>query len=179
MRTKEILVSLWLCLALGSTVTQAAPILWNISGMTFDDGGTATGSFIFDANTTTYSAVSIVTTAGTNFAGASYDTGDVSNSLFGGSDENGLHLVRNLGESILLMDFDSALTNAGGVISLSTGFPAFEGDCADPTCGSGDIFRAVAGGGVIGATVPEPTTLILMGLGLAGIGYRRKQIKAA
>ncbi|MCP4088641.1 MAG: PEP-CTERM sorting domain-containing protein [Gammaproteobacteria bacterium] len=27
--------------------------------------------------------------------------------------------------------------------------------------------------------VPEPTTLVLMGLGLAGIGYRRKKLKAA
>ena len=28
-------------------------------------------------------------------------------------------------------------------------------------------------------SIPEPTTLALMGLGLAGIGYRRRQLKKA
>ncbi len=41
--------------------------------------------------------------------------------------------------------------------------------------GVGELFEVTAT--VISASVPEPTTLALMGLGLAGIGYKRRQLK--
>ena len=33
----------------------STPLTWTFSGFTFADGGTATGSFIYDADTNTYS----------------------------------------------------------------------------------------------------------------------------
>ena len=40
--------------------------------MTFDDGGTASGSFVYDAVTNTYSAINVTTTTGATLAGATY-----------------------------------------------------------------------------------------------------------
>ena len=40
---------------------QAAPVLWTLNGVTFDDGAVATGSFVYDAVTNQYSAIQIVT----------------------------------------------------------------------------------------------------------------------
>ena len=45
-------------------------ITWNLSGVTFDDGGAASGSFVYDAPTNTFSAIDITTTPGSAFAGA-------------------------------------------------------------------------------------------------------------
>ena len=50
--------------------TPAHAILWTLSGVTFDDGGTASGSFDYDADTNTLSSINIVTTAGGTLAGA-------------------------------------------------------------------------------------------------------------
>jgi hypothetical protein len=42
-------------------------ITWHLSGVTFDDGGTASGSFVYDAATAWYSQVSITTTGSLAF----------------------------------------------------------------------------------------------------------------
>ena len=52
---------------------HANPITWHLDGVAFDDGGTANGSFVYDADTNIYSDVSVVTTAGSAFAGAAYN----------------------------------------------------------------------------------------------------------
>jgi hypothetical protein len=41
-------------------------VTWDLSGVVFNDGGTASGSFVFDASTDTYESWSITTTATTN-----------------------------------------------------------------------------------------------------------------
>ena len=46
------------------SVASADGITWTLSGVTFDDGGTASGSFVYDAVTNTVSSINIVTTAG-------------------------------------------------------------------------------------------------------------------
>jgi hypothetical protein len=51
---------------------SAAPVTWTLQGVTFNDGGTASGSFVYDAQTNTYSAINITTTTGTTRTGASY-----------------------------------------------------------------------------------------------------------
>ena len=51
----------------------AVPVVWTLNGVTFDDGGTASGSFTYDAGTDTYSAISMSTTAGSAKGVASYD----------------------------------------------------------------------------------------------------------
>src|ERR1035438_9154092 len=48
------------------------PHTWYLSGAQFGDGGTATGSFVYDANNGVVSAISVTTTQGSSFAGARY-----------------------------------------------------------------------------------------------------------
>ena len=51
----------------------ASPILWTLKQVGFDDGGTASGSFVFDAETSVYSLIDVTTTAGSAMAsGATY-----------------------------------------------------------------------------------------------------------
>src|SRR5689334_21514527 len=45
---------------------SAGPITWNLASVVFGDGTTVTGSFIFDANTTTFSGLSMTTSGGTS-----------------------------------------------------------------------------------------------------------------
>lgn len=153
---------------------QADPVTWTLSGATFDDGGTAIGSFVFDADTSTYLTLSIATTSGSAYGGASYSTGDVSDTLFGGSDDTGLRLVRNQGESILAINFVSPLTNAGGSIplGLGSGNVYFEGDCTTPACESGATFRELTGGSVTTMPVPAAAipTMSVYGLALTMLG---------
>jgi hypothetical protein len=49
-----------------ATQADAVPLTWNLSGVTFLDGGTATGSFTFDADAATAGVLSapIITVTG-------------------------------------------------------------------------------------------------------------------
>ena len=51
---------------------SATPLVWTLSGVTFDDGGTASGSFVYDADTSQFSAVELTTTTGSVLPGATF-----------------------------------------------------------------------------------------------------------
>ena len=56
-----------------AAAANAQPVTWYIQGVTFSDGGTASGSFNYDAATNSYSQVHITTTPGSVRAtGATY-----------------------------------------------------------------------------------------------------------
>ena len=48
--------------ALCSVSAYADPVLWTLSDAAFTNGGTATGSFVYDADTDVYSDINIVET---------------------------------------------------------------------------------------------------------------------
>jgi len=50
----------------------AGPITWTLQGVTFADGGTASGSFVFDATADVYSSINITTTVGSVLGGSTY-----------------------------------------------------------------------------------------------------------
>jgi hypothetical protein len=62
------------------------PSYLNLLGLTFDDGGSAFGSFVFDATLDQYSSVDITITTGSSRSGAHYDTviGESINTSSGG-----------------------------------------------------------------------------------------------
>ena len=162
-----------------SVVASATPVLWTFSGVRFSDGSTASGSFVFDADTVTYSDVLVTTTSA---PGTTYDTSEVVTTLVFGSDATGLNLVDNFGladltgQRILNLDFAAPLTNAAGVVNIVIGFPSFEGTCGVPSCASDSVDRTVINAeGLIGVSIPEPTTIALAGLGLIALGFIRRR----
>jgi hypothetical protein len=150
------------------SIASADGITWTLSGVTFDDGATASGSFVFDALTNTYSAIDIITTAGSAFGGATYTGIDPGFPSTSGQ----LIVVTNplladlTGTGVLELDF-GPLTNLGGT------FPVVaegEGTCDDAGCTSGTELRTITGGEVTGVVAtPEPSTLLLLVMGLAGL----------
>jgi hypothetical protein len=150
------------------SIASADGITWTLSGVTFDDGGTASGSFVFDALTNTYSSIDITTSAGSLFGGATYTGIDPGFPSTSGQ----LILVTNpllsdlTGTGVLELDF-GPLTNLGGT------FPVVaegEGTCDDAGCTSGTELRTTTAGSVTATTAtPEPSTLLLLVMGVAGL----------
>jgi hypothetical protein len=163
--------------ALGAMVPAASAdqVTWNLIGVIFGDGGSASGSFVYDANTNTVSSVNITTTAGTLSGGAVYlgvNTG------FGPSATE-IALLPNPSLSdlttspVLDLVFLSALTNLGGTIGLT----AFEATCGDSGCTLANLVRGTTG--EVSST-PEPSSLLLLATGILGlaIGAKRKLLRA-
>jgi hypothetical protein len=152
---------------------SAGLILWHLVGVTFADGGTASGSFDYNADTNTYSFVNI-TTAGGSQAGSTYlalDPGASSSDTILGVVPNA-GLGNFTGTPLLAFQFASPLTDSGG--TTSTISPSAEGTCANAACSSANGgVRFVSTGSV--SSVPEPSTLGLVLLGALGLvlGTRR------
>jgi hypothetical protein len=146
---------------------QAIPVTWTLDGVTFDDGGIASGSFVYDADVCcTIFDVNIHTTAGTSMTGADYLT---NSSLAGNA--TGLNPTGTTGTLLLL--FAEGLTNAGGSIALLPG-PCFA-SCefrSEPISAT----RGVLTGSI--TAVPIPAAVWLFGSGLGLLGWLRRRQSA-
>ena len=154
------------------SVASADGVTWNFSGVTFSDGGTITGSFVYDATTNTVSDINVTTTLGTAFGGATYLATDPG---FGPRPVE-IVLVPDptlsdfTGTLALNLDFLTGLTNAGGAVLLG----GAEDTCADPGCThAGSDIRDIIAGEVVSS--PEPASLLLLGLGLLGVARAPKR----
>lgn len=148
----------------------AGPVTWSLSNALFNDGGTAVGSFVFDASTNTVLSYSIATSGGDTNAfpaflfqnGSPNNTGaTVYTSLniidFGSTFTNG-----NLNGLQLRLASVLSLTDAGGVVNFDLN-NFYLGECFN--CSPN---RAFVSGQMIGeAAVPEPSTVALTLLPLA------------
>lgn len=159
---------------------QAAPIQWTLTDVLFEDGGTATGSFIYDADTNTYSSISIVTTDAllapiatfTSLLGGSSTDAALAT---GGGDQTGQPFLQ-------LLYFQFPLTNAGGTLYLIDPFfptaSSFDGTCLNAGCTSVDYGRIMVDGGIIGVAapvVPVPAAAWLFGSALLAAGALRRR----
>lgn len=162
-------------------VADAALVKWELSGG-FNDGGTLTGSFVFDADVEMYSSVAITTTAGGLFAGTSYDSSDVTQ-----ESKFLLNVVTNFGlpdltgQNAFGFSFESALTNAGGTVPIDVDFGFFpaESSCNTPSCNSQAVIRVLSSGSVSSVvSVPVPAAVWLFGAGLIGLVSLAKRKKA-
>lgn len=169
-----------------SVSASAVPLLWTLNGVNFNDGGTASGTFVYDADTTTYSAINITTTTGGVRTGATYACAEFATALF----YSPTCAVNLTGVFIFWLFPSSALTNGGGSISLTVATK--EATCLDAGCSSLGTVRNIAsvGGGSISAPVPvqgptaTPTlsewsvialSILLAGTGAVGLRRFRKR----
>jgi len=158
---------------------QAVPIRWTLSGAIFNDAGTASGSFLYDADTSTMTDFDVTTTAGAALLGNHYV--DL-NGAFPPYPSNGFAVVipdappLPLNAPFLALQFQSALSNLGGVINLLAGG---EGFCLDSVCSAGSYRRGFIAGTVIGmperVQVPEPGALSLLVLGAGALLLARRK----
>ena len=180
----------------------AAPVTWVLDGVTFASSevqgpgpydGVATGRFTYDADTNTYSDVSITTTGsgiwGTDNCGDSALCGTYirATDLYAPLTATSLQITPTASDPIdstgyygISLQFVSALTNAGGTVQLFTaGGTDGEGICKNSDClpeGAAGVtaFRGFSGGSV--SAIPVPAAVWLFGSALAGLGWmRRKQ----
>lgn len=106
---------------------SAAPLLWTLSGVTFNDSGTASGSFLYDADTNGFTSIDVTTTTGSIRSGAHYIAFTPSIS----SNGDALFFVTAIsgdltGTPFLIFDLASHMTDGGGSINFIT------------SCGSGN-----------------------------------------
>ena len=158
--------------ALFSASANATPVDWYLSGVTFADGGTASGSFTYDADTSTYSAISISTTAGSIITTAkSYDV--IKSGVGCSTPEvfcviNSADVANCAGKTgATFAHVGTPLTNAGGTIALTF---AREYTFENFTCSTvGSPLRLVT----TGSFTSNPTTTYSVGgtvSGLTGTG---------
>lgn len=188
--------------ALGVAAPASADTIANftLDGVTFDDGGTATGGFTLDLTSGTLSNVNITTTSGNPADGYGDTYDDPGSNNFGPFPDIYTNTFTNgttpefqfddffyIGEGILDIDLAAPLTDASlaGSSSLSiTGSESayfflcgLEAPGAD-YCGTRDITGGSLDIGGLAAT-PLPATLPLFagGLGIVGFLSRRKKRK--
>ena len=153
-------LALFAAVGIFSDTTQADPIVWTLQGVTFDDGGTATGSFTYDAGTTIYSDWNI------SVQGFIYMPNAFPVSFASGNDSTVtfvFSIPRVFGRSLTLT-FLSPLTNTGGTSGLVGAPESFERFASR----LGTTTRFITAGSVTTApaAVPEPSTLALLASGI-------------
>jgi hypothetical protein len=161
-----------------SVSANAVPVIWTLDGVTFEDGYTAEGSFVYDADlgfNGTYSDISITTysASGTNFVDQLGDGGL--------RDPDRVAMSDNV-DYFLGLVFASPLTSAAGSVELvpdlGDGMNSLDAGCSSFIgCGAPDIsnFRSITSGRVIGNVVPIPAAAWLFGSALAGLAWVRRK----
>jgi hypothetical protein len=168
---------------------SAIPVQWTLEDVVFADGGTASGSFVFDADTSTYSRTDIVTTSGSILQGQSYHRDGLTNLnpaivwFLGGSGPAAQLGLVFLPPGVVYEPNGAfgpnPLTNSGGWLSLDTlnggEVDACYISCYDPL----SLSRNFVSGGAFGVAVPLPPAVWLFGSALAGLGWVRRKNTAA
>lgn len=163
--------------AFSSIPANASTIDWQLSGVTFDDGGTASGTFSTNSTNGDVIAFDIVTTGGTTLGGTAYDS-TASNTF----SSNGIYspnsfILSNFDTSTYVnFEFDNPLTG-NGIDKLILSDGSYE-------CNMCATVRDVVSGEAISdiGTAPIPPSIAIFATGLGAIGlleWRRKRKNAA
>ena len=158
---------------LSATTANATPITWTLQNVVFNDGGVATGTFTYDADTDTLTNVSITTTAGSIRGGDTYGVGtnNEHDTLF---DAINTFPVQVGVTPRLIFSLASPMTNAGGTIAIGNPF-RLEFTCGNSNCQVITQGRSMVSGSI---NAPEPTAMLLFGTAAAGLLARRRSTSA-
>lgn len=185
MKIKSIVLGIGLLVFALPLPSFASTILWTLSNVTFDDGGTAFGTFETDL-TGSVTAFNITTAFGT-LAGATYNA--TTSSVYDNElSVNSFVLATNnpFAWPYINFAFSVPLTSYGtNFLVVDVNLPAEQVsfECSDSLCELGSRF--MTGGSAFSTPVggiPEPSTWAMMILGFFGVGfmaYRRKNQGAA
>ena len=154
---------------------HSATLTWTLQDVVFQDG-TAIGSFGYDVDTNTFSAINITTSIAAGGFGVTFGlpSGSGAANLF--ESVAALADGRPTGIFFALV---SAMTNAGGTIAILRQDKSGEYTCSDFDCSTTTI-RFVTNGSITASpsAVPIPAALPLFAAGLGALGFtgwRRKR----
>jgi hypothetical protein len=147
-------------LALGGIAGRSsADLIFELSCVSFDDGGTLTGTFTTDDAITSLVSADLVSSAGTSLSGSTYLV--PGGAIHDIDDDLPESFEINLNDFHgILLTFDGGL-KATGADLLMSGLASFEY--------FGDGLRFISAGSVVPLPVPEPATLGLVAAGLPAI----------
>lgn len=155
-------------------IAAAAPVRWTLSNVTFEDGGTASGSFVYDAVANTVDSWSIAVAGGgtSTFPPLTYANGN-SAAIYAdgfGNPQPTLLITLNNSQRVLRMTPNAPLTSAGGTVALNlntAGNRSGGVECFN--CGPA---REIRSGSLVGVPVAGTFTIIP---GISGNWYNAGQ----
>ena len=173
-------------LAFSSTIAWAVPVTWTLDSVLLEESEypsgdlayrTLTGSFVYDADTNTYSEILIKSEAGSYLWFGNIYSEDARtrwSAPIESPTDSGVILNAYTDcfdlfcETSLSLSYGSALTNVGGTIVLSG-----QEDHVEFGLGVGGS-RYIVSGSLVGTVVPIPAAIWLFVSALAVFGWRRK-----
>jgi hypothetical protein len=163
-----------------ASLASASPLTENLQNATFYDGGVATGFFIFETASSSITDWSISVSGGNTGTFPALIYTPANSVASAGAGDLGFPLT---GFSFGLNDFsrylalllESSLPLGGGADPFHIWPNGEAGHSYGFECLNCTPFRNLATGSVVGAAVPEPGSVALVGLGLAAFALRRRK----